>query len=116
MYCKNCGKELSLPDANICTNCGATIEKTKAEILSVPEKRPSRAWYLVPIFFGILGGLAMYLVLKDEDRKMAKKGLILGIVLGALGAALVIIVYAILFGVLVSHYPNLHPTSDMTTT
>lgn len=105
-----------MPDTDICTNCGAIVEKPKAEIPSVPEKRPSRAWYLVPIFFGILGGLAMYLVLKDEDRKMAKKGLILGIVLGAAGAAVVIIFYAILLGVLVSHYPNLHPSADMTST
>ena len=29
-------------------------------------------WYLAPIFLGILGGIVMYLVIKDDDPKMAK--------------------------------------------
>ena len=40
-------------------------------------------WYLAPIFLGILGGIVMYLVIKDDDPKMAKKGLIVGLILTA---------------------------------
>ena len=40
--------------------------------------RSSRAWYLLPIFFGIIGGIIMYVLLRKQNRSMAKKGLILG--------------------------------------
>jgi len=47
--------------------------------------KPSAAWYLAPIFFGIVGSAIMWYVLKDEDHpdspKMVKKGWIIGIVL-----------------------------------
>ena len=117
MYCKNCGKELPSPDPDICTNCGKTVEKPQiANISSEAIKRPSKAWYLVPIFFGIIGGLAMFLVLKDDDGRMAKKGLTLGIILGAVGIAFVIIIYTVLFGVLFSHISNLYPRPGITST
>ena len=41
----------------------------------------SAAWYLLPIFFGIIGGLIMWLAIKSEDPRKAKKGLILGLIL-----------------------------------
>jgi heme A synthase len=47
------------------------------------EKTPSKAWYLLPIFFGLVGGLIMFFVLKDEDRRMAKKGAVVGAILTA---------------------------------
>jgi hypothetical protein len=37
---------------------------------------------------GIIGGLIMFYVIKDEDRNMAKKSLILGIILIAVGFVL----------------------------
>jgi len=47
--------------------------------------KPSAAWYLAPIFLGIIGSAIMWFVLKDEDHpdspKMIKKGWIIGIVL-----------------------------------
>jgi len=47
--------------------------------------KPSAAWYLAPIFLGIVGSAIMWFVLKDEDHpdspKMVKKGWIIGIVL-----------------------------------
>ncbi|HEY5736475.1 MAG TPA: hypothetical protein VIS47_07970 [Nitrosopumilus sp.] len=47
--------------------------------------KPSAAWYLAPIFLGILGSAIMWYVLKDEDHpdspKMIKKGWVIGIVL-----------------------------------
>lgn len=69
---------------------------------SEPTKKPSRAWYLVPIFFGIIGGLVMYLVLKDENKKMAKKGLILGIMISAAGTTIITTYYAVIFAVILN--------------
>jgi hypothetical protein len=48
----------------------------------MPEKsKTSKLWYLVPIFFGIIGGLIGYLIVKDDDKKMAKKLLIVGLIM-----------------------------------
>jgi len=49
------------------------------------SNKPSAAWYLAPIFLGIIGSAIMWYVLKDEahpdSSKMVKKGWIIGIVL-----------------------------------
>jgi hypothetical protein len=100
MNCKYCGSELLSPDADICMKCGKIVEK------------PSKWWYLVPIFFGIIGGLVMYLALKDEDKKMAKKGLILGIIIGAVGSAFAIIFYAVLIGEIFSNIHSSYPITQ----
>ena len=46
--------------------------------------KPSTAWYLAPIFLGIIRSAIMWFELKDEDHpdapKMVKKGWIIGIV------------------------------------
>ena len=39
----------------------------------------SDAWYLVPLLFGILGGLIAYVATKDQDDGKATNFLILGI-------------------------------------
>jgi len=60
------------------------------------SKKPSRLWYLFPIFIGIIGnffpiaiiggffpiigGVIGYLILKDRDKKIANRVLIIGIV------------------------------------
>ena len=47
--------------------------------------KPSAAWYLAPIFLGIIGSAIMWYVLKDEDHpdspKMVRKGWVIGIIL-----------------------------------
>jgi len=45
--------------------------------------------------FGNHGGLIMFVVLKDEDRRMAKKGLVVGVVLTAIGAAIPLIGFGV---------------------
>jgi len=49
------------------------------------SNKPSAAWYLAPIFLGIIGSAIMWYVLKDEDHpdspKMVRKGWVIGIVL-----------------------------------
>ncbi len=53
--------------------------------------KPSAAWYLAPIFLGIVGAAIMWYVLKDEDHpdspKMIKKGWVIGIALTLISVA-----------------------------
>jgi hypothetical protein len=42
--------------------------------------RLSKIWYLIPLFFGTLGGILSYLLVRDNDRKFAKKLLMIGII------------------------------------
>jgi hypothetical protein len=63
---------------------------------NIERKNPSKAWYLLPIFLGILGGLAMYFIIKDDNRQMAKNGLILSIILTFVGIIVAIIANVVL--------------------
>jgi len=58
--------------------------------------KPSAAWYLAPIFMGIVGSAIMWYVLKDEDHpdspKMIKKGWVIGIALTLISVAWIPIV------------------------
>jgi hypothetical protein len=42
--------------------------------------RPTSLWYLIPFFFGIIGGLVAYVGVKDEDSEMANNLLFFGII------------------------------------
>ena len=44
----------------------------------------SNWYYLLPILLGLIGGIIMYFVVKDKNKKMAKNGLMLGLALFAL--------------------------------
>ena len=50
----------------------------------MPIERPyygevSDWWYLVPLFFGVLGGLIAYVAIKDTDSDKATNCLVFGI-------------------------------------
>ena len=49
-----------------------------------PEKIRSRAWYLVPILFGLIGGIIAYFAIRRDDPQKAKKCLWVGIILTAI--------------------------------
>ena len=53
-----------------------------------PEKQRSNWWYLLPIFFGIIGGIIAYFALRRDDREKAKKCIYLGLILLAVGIIL----------------------------
>ena len=54
-------------------------------------RRRSSLWFLLPIFFNIIGGVIAYFVIKDDDPKRAKNCLWLGIILTAISLAILLI-------------------------
>ena len=68
------------------------------------KKRGSRIWYLLPIFFGLVGGMALFFVLKDEDRQLAKNGVKLGAILTIVPILIVVSLWSVLFASLISDF------------
>ena len=83
MFCRSCGKEMA-DNAVFCPSCGAPIRgaapMSSAATQWQPAQHVSAAWYLVPLFFGILGGIIAWAVTKDKDPKRARNLLIFGLV------------------------------------
>jgi len=66
-------------------------------------RRRSSLWFLLPIFFTIIGGIIAYFIIKDDDPRKAKNCLLLGIILTAISVA--IFVVPILIGIsLLPHF------------
>ena len=53
-----------------------------------PERQRSNWWYLLPIFFGIIGGIIAYFAIRKDEREKAKKCVYLGLILLAVGILL----------------------------
>jgi len=83
MFCRSCGKEMA-DNAVFCPSCGAPIRgaapMSSAATPWEPVQHVSATWYLVPLFFGILGGIIAWAVTKDKDPKRARNLLIFGLV------------------------------------
>ena len=56
--------------------------------------KPTKLLWLVPIFMGLLGGILMYIAVKDEDQGKANDGILVG-VLSTIG---LIFLYVIIIG------------------
>ena len=69
--------------AKICVKCGVEQAPLVEEV--------SNAWYLVPFFFMIIGGVIAWFVNKDRDPKKAQNFLIFGF----LWSAVVSIIYVL---------------------
>ncbi len=54
----------------------------------VTQNKPSRLWYLLPVFFAVLGGVIGYLLLRSRDRRMAKMLLIVSIPLSIIHSSI----------------------------
>lgn len=53
--------------------------------MTYSEKSRSNAWFLLPVFLGIIGGIIAYFVLRNDDPHKAKNCLYLGLVLMVIG-------------------------------
>ena len=69
-------KESSLPSSNHETVSHGVDEFEKTIDL---VSKPTALWYLVPFFFGIIGGIVAYVGTKDDDEGMANNLLLFGI-------------------------------------
>ncbi|MBL7001932.1 MAG: hypothetical protein ISR80_04165 [Nitrosopumilus sp.] len=61
--------------------------------MSYTEKPRSNAWFLLPIFMGIIGGVIAFFVLRHDDPRKARNCLYLGLALMTIG-----IIFNIVFG------------------
>ena len=61
--------------------------------MSHPTKPRSSAWFLLPIFFGIIGGIVGFFVLRKDDPRKAKICLYIGIIMMAVGIMVNILLY-----------------------
>jgi hypothetical protein len=67
--------------------------------MSYPEKTRSNAWFLLPIFVGLIGGIIAFFVLRKDDPRKARYCLYLGLIMMVIGIILNI--------VLASSFPGL---------
>ena len=86
LFCNNCGSKI-LENTQFCTECGSSLNNSP-QTNSTPQSqhpiqgvKPSAAWYLLPIFFSVIGGIISWACIRDRDPGMAKNNLILGILL-----------------------------------
>ena len=66
--------------------------------MSYPERPRSNAWFLLPIFLGLIGGIIAFFILRNDDPKKAKNCLYLGIALMFVGIILNLIIASTLPG------------------
>ncbi len=67
--------------------------------MSYPEKSRSNAWFLLPIFLGLIGGIIAFFVLRHDDPRKAKNCLYLGLVMMAIGIIFNILIAASIPGI-----------------
>ena len=67
--------------------------------MSYPEKSRSNAWFLLPIFFGVIGGIIAFFILRHDDPRKAKNCLYLGLALMVVGIILNVFLAASIPGI-----------------
>ena len=60
--------------------------------MSYSEKTRSNAWFLLPIFFGMIGGIIAFFILRKDDPPKARNCLYVGIVFMIIGIILNIVI------------------------
>jgi hypothetical protein len=67
--------------------------------MSYPEKSRSNAWFLLPIVFGVIGGIIAFFILRHDYPRKAKNCLYLGLALMVVGIILNIFLAASIPGI-----------------
>jgi len=97
-------------DSLLCRECVDSLPKIKEEVIQRKEPKkeskqnitksgkllpsePSQMVWLLPILFGCIGGVIMYVLLKDEDVDRAKLGLYVGIIISIVSGVAVAILW-----------------------
>jgi len=83
-FCSSCGNEVPF-ESTFCPKCGKQLGEAN---VSHATKTRSKWWFLLPIFFHIIGGVIVYFVIRDDDPKLAKNCLWLGIIISIIEIAL----------------------------
>jgi hypothetical protein len=66
--------------------------------------KPTPLLWLVPIFMGLLGGILMYIAVKDQDQEKANNAILVGL----LSSIVMIFVYVIfVMGVMMNYGRNM---------
>ena len=53
--------------------------------MAYPEKPRNNAWFLLPIFFGVIGGIIAFFIIRGDDPRKARNCLYVGIILMVIG-------------------------------
>jgi len=70
------------------------------ETIETPKKKPSKVWYLLPIFLTWIGGIIGYFLMKDRDKEFAKRLLIVGVILTVVYIIIMVVIgTTFLFGI-----------------
>jgi RNA polymerase subunit RPABC4/transcription elongation factor Spt4 len=79
--CPACGKQVH-EDDNFCPNCAKPLRPNSPSVhYLMKNERVSNAWYLLPVFFSILGGIIGYVGVKERDSEKAGSILACGILI-----------------------------------
>ncbi|MGI0068868.1 MAG: hypothetical protein ACREA3_04610 [Nitrosotalea sp.] len=71
----------------------------------------SSLWFLLPIFFNVIGGVIAFFIIKEDDPKKAKNCLYLGIILAAIPILLIAVPLLVGITILphfIPHIPGTH--------
>lgn len=79
-------------DDRTCASCfNHRKDVERANPNSDYDSRPTSLLYLVPIFMGLLGGVLMYIAVKDQDQGMANAGMWVGAIMGLIEVVILFI-------------------------
>jgi hypothetical protein len=88
IFCIMCGQQM-LESTQFCTNCGQSPNAISQTTVSHNQQYSSqstqsagRIWYLLPLFFGLFGGIIAWAIIRKRNSKRARNILILGIIFG----------------------------------
>ena len=73
--------------------------------MSYPKRTRSNTWFLLPIFFGVIGGIVAFFILRKDDPRKARNCLYLGIAFMFVGI--------ILNGIIAYSIPDVIPGMDL---